>query len=66
MSHLLTVTKPVEPDRVYHEAEVIVELGWTYSDLRRARDTGLRFRELGRGRRVYRGCWIVEWLEGKP
>lgn len=62
---LLPIGKPIERDRCYTEREIILELGWTSGDLERARKNNLRFKELAKGKRVYLGSWLLDWLEGR-
>jgi hypothetical protein len=53
----------IDPARLYTESDIAVELGWTANDLARARRRGLRHVELSRSVRLYRGTWILAWLE---
>lgn len=62
---LLPATRTIEPARCYAESDLVLELGWTSAQIRRARAQGLRYRDLGRGQRVYLGRAILDWLEGK-
>ena len=55
-----------EPDRLYHEHEIRL-LGFTEPQLRRARLAGkLRCKEIGRGKRIYLGQWLRDWLTEAP
>lgn len=57
--------KPVwiEPDAFYHDGQVRLLLGITSATLARARKQGrLRFARQGK-RTLYRGSWLLEWLE---
>lgn len=54
------------PDRFYPEAEVIGRFGFSAARLKVARESeGLRYecREKGGGKRIYRGEWLIKWLE---
>ena len=54
----------VDPDAIYDDAALALGLGVTQSTLARARRTG-ELRSTRKGRRVlYRGEWIIAWLEG--
>lgn len=53
----------IDPERVYAERDIVLLFGWGASDLAAARKRGLRFVELRRGRRVYRGAWLLAWME---
>ena len=56
----------INPDRLYQESEVILTLNLTYDQLRRARNKGeLRYKEVGRGQRLYLGRWLLEWITGE-
>ena len=51
-----------DPERVYSEYEVRT-LGFTEAALKRVHDRGeLACKEIGRGRRVYLGRWLLDWL----
>lgn len=54
----------IEPEVIYQEHE-LTALGWfTELQLRRGRnEQGLRYTELTRGKRSYRGSWLLDWLE---
>lgn len=52
----------IEPERIYREHELIAECGFSFNELVRARERGLRFKVLGRGRRAYLGRWLLDWL----
>jgi hypothetical protein len=52
----------IEPDAIYDDAALVLGLGLTTGVLSRERDIGrLRFTRLGR-RVLYRGAWILDWL----
>lgn len=53
----------IQPDAVYSDGEVRLALGVTSSALVRARREGrLRFTRQGNSI-LYRGQWLLEWLE---
>ncbi len=53
----------IDPEAVYTDADLRLMLGLTSAALSRARRQG-RLRYSRQGRRVlYRGQWIVDWLE---
>lgn len=55
----------LDPGRVYREEELIAASVFGSAELRAARDSGkLRANELTRGKRVYLGRWILDWLTG--
>lgn len=57
----------IDPERWYDEAELRLEGLFTEAALRRARASGaLRCREPARGKRLYKGAWLLAWLEGRP
>lgn len=58
-------TKPVhiDPDAIYDDSALVLTLGLTHAAIARARRTG-RLRHTQNGRRIlYRGRWIIDWLE---
>lgn len=53
----------IEPTWFYSEEELIV--GWAFSEAclsRGRRLEGLRFKDIGYGRRSYLGSWVLAWL----
>jgi hypothetical protein len=53
----------IEPNAVYDDTALVIGLGLTTEALSRARRAeGLRYVRKGR-RFLYRGAWIIEWLE---
>lgn len=58
-------TKPIriEPDAIYDDGALVLTLGLTHAAIARARrDKRLRYTRNGR-RILYRGQWILDWLE---
>ena len=58
-------TKPIriEPDAIYDDGALVLTLGLTHAAIARARRNG-RLRYTRNGRRIlYRGQWILDWLE---
>lgn len=54
----------IEKDRLYTE-EQLRKIGlFTTESLRRARENGLRCKEIRRGHRVYMGEWLLQWIQG--
>ncbi len=54
----------IDPDGIYHDGEARLLLGLTDATMRRARREGhLRFSRQGT-RTIYRGQWLIDWLEG--
>jgi hypothetical protein len=54
----------IEPSQWYDEEHLRVNFGWSADHLRKARDReGLRCRTIGR-KRLYKGAWLLAWLEG--
>jgi hypothetical protein len=53
-----------EPDTWYTEIELRLAGFATAATLKRARDDGLRCKEIVRGKRVYLGAWLNSWLKG--
>ena len=51
-----------ERDRFYSEVELRRDGLLSSTELRRGRKEGLRFKETKRGRRLYRGSWLLSWL----
>ncbi len=55
----------IDPAAVYTESDVVLYQGFTSAELRRGRAKGeLRCKEVVRGKRVYCGRWLLEWLGG--
>ncbi len=53
----------IDPDGVYDDAALVLGLGVTYSTLARARRAG-QLRSTRKGKRtLYRGQWVIDWLE---
>jgi hypothetical protein len=53
----------IHPDAVYHDGQARLLLGLTGATLARARREG-RLRHTRQGHRVlYRGSWLLDWLE---
>lgn len=53
----------IDPDAIYRDGEVRLLLGLTSTTMARARRTG-RLRYTRQGRAVlYRGRWLLDWLE---
>ena len=53
----------IEPDAVYDDGAVVQALGITFVALTRARRDG-RLRHTRQGRRIlYRGSWLLAWLD---
>lgn len=50
----------------YDEFELIAAGQFTSSQLKKARLSGLRYKQFSRGHRVYKGEWLLEWIETKP
>lgn len=57
------VRQSIEPDDIYDDAALVLTFGLTFAALARARRVeGLRHvRRCGRF--LYRGQWLIEWLE---
>ena len=58
-------TKPIriDPDAIYDDGALVLTLGLTYAAIARAR-RNKRLRYTRNGRRIlYRGQWIIDWLE---
>lgn len=53
----------IEPDTFYTEHELRQAGIFTEHELRRARERGLRCSEVARGQRLYKGQWLLDWLE---
>lgn len=61
-------TRPlrIDPDGIYSDATLILSLGVTAKTLARERRAGC-LRHMKRGRLIlYRGAWILEWLDSEP
>jgi excisionase family DNA binding protein len=53
----------VEPNDIYDDAALVLGLGVTSATLRRARRNG-HLRATRKGKHVlYRGQWVLDWLE---
>ncbi len=53
----------LDPDAIYDDAALVLGLGLTFTTLARARRAGhLRYARKGK-RVLYRGQWIIDWLE---
>jgi hypothetical protein len=53
----------IDPDGIYHDGQARLLLGLTEATMSRARREGrLRFTRQG-NRVIYRGSWLVAWLE---
>jgi hypothetical protein len=52
----------IAAEKFYPEADIILQFGLSFNDLARARKDGLQFKELRRGKRVYKGEWLLTWL----
>jgi hypothetical protein len=62
MNDLLTPAH-IHPDAIYHDGQVRLLLGLPGATLDRARREGrLRYTRQG-GRVLYRGTWLLAWLE---
>ena len=58
-------TEPIriDPDAIYDDGALVLTLGLTHAAIARARRNG-RLRYTRNGRRIlYRGQWIIDWLE---
>ena len=56
-------TVNIEADGIYDDGALVLALGLTHATLSRARRAGhLRFTRKGK-RVLYRGRWILDWLE---
>lgn len=56
----------LDPAGVYDDGSLVIGLRLTYATLAKARRTGeLRFTRKGK-RVLYRGEWLIEWLEHRP
>ncbi len=58
-------TKPIhiDPDAIYDDGALVLTLGLTHAAIARARRRG-GLRHIRNGRRIlYRGSWIIDWLE---
>jgi len=54
---------PIDPDAIYDDGPLVIDLGMRGSSLARARRSGaLRYTRKG-GRVLYLGRWILDWLE---
>jgi hypothetical protein len=61
----MTAMNPLDfkPDSFYHECDLIVQYNLSEFTLARVRKSGaLRFKELARGKRLYLGQWLIDWL----
>ena len=53
----------IDPGAIYDDAALVLGLGLTQAALARARRAG-HLRSTRKGRRVlYRGRWVIDWLE---
>ena len=60
---MLTKPPKVDPEGIYHDGDVRLLLGLTATSTSRARREG-RLRYTRQGRSVlYRGQWLIDWLE---
>ncbi len=56
-------TLTIEPNAIYDDGALVLGLSLTHAALARARRAGeLRFARKGK-RVLYRGQWIIDWLE---
>jgi hypothetical protein len=54
---------PIRPDAIYHDGQARLLLGLPDATLTRARREGrLRYARQG-GKVIYRGAWLLAWLE---
>lgn len=54
----------IDPAAIYQDGDARLALGLTGATMQRARKSGLlRFTRLGRAI-LYRGQWLIDWLEG--
>lgn len=56
----------IKAEETYREEDLITFHGFTSAELKRGRKEGLRCKEVGRGKRVYLGQWVLTWLTGEP
>ena len=64
---MIDPTKPIhiDPTGIYDNAALVLTLGLTHEAIGRARRGGL-LRHIRNGHRIlYRGSWIIEWLESE-
>lgn len=55
----------INPQGIYTDSTLVLGLGLTHAALAKARRSGeLRFARKGR-RALYRGTWILNWLDGE-
>ncbi|HPM83270.1 MAG TPA: helix-turn-helix domain-containing protein [Candidatus Anammoximicrobium sp.] len=53
----------IEPDGIYDDGVLVLSLGLTHRTLQRARRSG-KLRHTRSGRRIlYRGQWVLDWLD---
>ncbi len=53
----------IDPDAIYDDGALVLTLGLTHAAIARAR-RNKRLRYTRNGRRIlYRGQWIIDWLE---
>lgn len=63
MTHDPTAPVTIDPDGIYSDAMLVIVLGMTTRTIATARRDG-RLRHMRQGRRIlYRGQWILDWLE---
>lgn len=56
-------TFAIDPDAIYDDGTLVLALGLTFATLGRARRAGeLRYTRKGK-RVLYRGQWLIDWLE---
>lgn len=55
----------IERDKVYTEYELRIDGLFNEAELKRARASGLKSKEIRRGKRIYRGSWLIAWMEGR-
>lgn len=56
----------IDPNAWYEEYDLRIGKIFSEAELHKARVAGLKCREITRGRRLYKGAWLLAWLEGKP
>jgi hypothetical protein len=63
MTNDLVTPGRIDPDGIYHDGQARLLLGLSGAALARARRDGrLRFTRQGK-RVLYRGAWLIAWLE---
>jgi hypothetical protein len=53
----------IKPDEFYTESALRLAGFLNERELKKARDEGLQYRQVSRGKRLYRGAWLLDWLE---